>query len=167
MLLRFAVFCIISFITQLIIQQQAKLKVQNNEPKNLNEELKTINEEKNKILGIAAHDIRNGIGVAYSFSQLLIENQNIKNHFKKEYSYIDVIYKSSENLLAMLSNILDILKIESGTITLKARKNDYNLFVQSRIEIMQYIAVQKNIEIQSDFKIENLIIEFDAIYFRK
>jgi signal transduction histidine kinase len=158
--LRLCVFLVISFAIQFMKKQQSQLKEQNIE-------LLRINEEKNKILGIAAHDIRNGIGSILSFSQLLNENQNLKSNYKRESKFIEIICKSSENLINLLNNILDISKIESGTITLSPVIQDYKAFVSERVRLIEYIAHNKEIEIETDFKTNRPNIQFDSIYLQE
>lgn len=64
---RFTIFMLIGLlILNLKEKYQKVLK--------LNEDLKLLNEEKNKFIGVAAHDLRNPIGAIYSFSELIIEN---------------------------------------------------------------------------------------------
>jgi signal transduction histidine kinase len=163
-ILRFAMFLFVSLVIKQLVVQKAQLAEQNEKLRKLNEELKILNGEKNKILGIAAHDIRNGIGAIYSFSGLLYKDEILKLNLKRKFEFIEIIHKSSENLLALLGNILDISKIEAGIITIKLKYQDYINFIKERIDLFKYIAQKKEITIDADFKINNLTFEFDAIY---
>lgn len=159
-ILRFVVFLVGSFIIQLLVIQKVKLAKQNLE-------LVKLNEEKNKILGIAAHDIRNGITAIFSYSHFLVLNQNLKNNFQQEYEFIEIIHNSSGNLIKLLGNILDLSKIESGTVILKPAKNEYIRFVKERIKLFQFIALEKNIEIVTNSNVNKLSMEFDAIHLQE
>jgi signal transduction histidine kinase len=159
-ILRFVIFLVLSFIIQLLIKQKEMLHEKNIE-------LIQLNEEKNVILGTAAHDIRNGIGAIHSFSELLVENQDLKSNFKQESKFIDIIHQSSGNLIILLNNILDISKIESGKIIINTASADYICFVEERLAFFQLITQKKQIEIVKDFKINSLKFEFDHIYLQE
>jgi signal transduction histidine kinase len=158
--LRFVVFLVISYFVQLLTKQKKLLEQQN-------QELKVLNDEKNQILGIAAHDIRNGVLAIYSFSELLTENETLKNNLKEEYEFVDIIHNASQNLLTLLSNLLNISRIEAGTVTLQPISIEYIAFVEERLKLLKYIAKNKEIEIIPDFKVPKVMLEFDPIYLRE
>jgi signal transduction histidine kinase len=158
--LRFAVILAISYLIHIIIKQKLFTEKQNLE-------LSRLHDEKNRILGIAAHDIRNGISQIYSISELVLENQNIKNNFYEEFYLIELMHKSSENLLTLLSKILDFSKIESGIISINLHKSDYIKFIEERIQLMAFAAQRKDIQIVTNFEVSTLIIEFDSFYLQE
>lgn len=122
-----------------------------------NQLLKDLNEQKNEFLGMAAHDIRNPIGVIQGFSELL-EEQADGN--QKEYA--SMISKESSKMLQLLNDLLDISKIEAGKLDLKTTKTNYIALVKQNIKINNFIAQKKNIKIVSDFETTNQILEIDA-----
>ncbi len=159
-ILRLSIFLFVSIVLHLLIKQRAKLKEQN-------DELIRINLEKNTLLGMAAHDIKNGLNSIFSFSELLIENKKLKSEFEQEYDFIQMIFKSSKTLIMLLTDILDISKIESGIVVLHPLKNEYISFITERIKLIQVIAQKKEITIQTDFKINSVFIDFDPVYLQE
>lgn len=159
-ILRFAIFLAVSYVIHILIKQKLITEKQNLE-------LISVNEEKNRILGIAAHDIRNGISGIYSLSELVLETQNLKNNFHQEFDLIEIMHKTSENLLSLLGKILDISKIESGIISINLLKSDYIRFIEERVQLMSFVAQRKDIQIVNNFEVSKLIIEFDAIYLQE
>jgi signal transduction histidine kinase len=159
-IIRFSILLTISYVIQLLIKQKVITEKQNLE-------LTKLNEEKNRILGIAAHDIRNGISGIFSLSELVLENQNLKTSFHQEFDLIELTHKSSENLLALLSKILDISKIESGIISINLLKYDYVNFIEERVKQMSIVARRKDIQFVTNFEVSTLIIEFDELYLQE
>lgn len=156
---RFIFFLSISFLINKIIKIDQKRLLA------ANEELLKLNEEKNTILGIAAHDLRNAIGHISSFSSLLLDSKrNNKSFLDDDKDSIEIIHNSSLNALQLLGKLLDFTKIESGKVNIKIEENDYIKFVKGKIKIHQLLASKKNIIIELETEFENLIIEFDAIY---
>jgi len=121
-----------------------------------NQLLKSLNEQKNEFLGIAAHDLRNPIGVIQGFSELLEEN--IDDEFK---DYTGEIIKMSTKMLSLLNDLLDISKIEAGKLDLKKEKIDYCAFVAQNIRMNELLARGKGIEIISNLGNQKLIVSID------
>ncbi len=121
-----------------------------------NQVLKSLNEQKNEFLGIAAHDLRNPIGVIQGFSELLEEQ--IGDEFK---DYTGMITKESSKMLTLLNDLLDISKIEAGKLDLKKNGIDYIAFVIQNIRMNEFLANNKGIKIVADFEIPELIVSID------
>ena len=121
-----------------------------------NQLLKSLNEQKNEFLGIAAHDLRNPIGIILGISKLL-EKQTGEEHKK----YTEIISGTSSTMLQLINDLLDISKIESGKLDLKKNEIDYIEFVERNIRMNDFFAKNKNILLISDFNIQNQILSFD------
>jgi len=121
-----------------------------------NQLLKSLNDQKNEFLGIAAHDLRNPIGVIQGFSELLEEN--IDDEFK---DYTGMITKMSSKMLTLLDDLLDISKIEAGKLDLKKEETDYNAFIAQNIRMNELLAKSKGIKIVSDLEVHELIVSID------
>jgi len=139
------------------------LKEKEKELKLINSNLKTLNDEKNKFIGIAAHDLRSPLSGIYSFADLLIENY--KEKLSPEIiDVLDIIKNTSSNSLAVLENLLDISKIESGKVILKLKTQDYISFVKHQISLNQLLAKKKEIAIVLKSQKESLTFDFDEQY---
>lgn len=121
-----------------------------------NKLLKTLNEQKNEFLGIAAHDLRNPIGVILGFSELLEEN--IDDEFKE---YTGEITKMSSKMLSLLDDLLDYSKIEAGKLDIRREITDYNALVAQNIRMNELLAKSKGIKILSDFEKTGLFVSID------
>jgi signal transduction histidine kinase len=128
-----------------------------------NIKLKYINDEKNKFIGIAAHDIRNPVSGIYSFSELLLDDDNSKMN-SEELEIVKIIKSLSLEILELTSNLLDVSKIESGKIDLNYIHQDYIFFIKRKMKINQLLANPKNIVIQLESEHEILMSEFDDNY---
>jgi signal transduction histidine kinase len=155
--LRFIIYFLLSFLLFRLTKQRVELSLKN-------KELVNLNNEKNSILGIAAHDIRNSAGAINAFSDLLLENIRLKENLKDEIEISTIIHNASSNLLELVTSLLDLSKIESGQIHLNKNLNDYNAFIESRVNLLKIIASKKNINIIFH-KLTNLKnVLFDSVY---
>ncbi|NEW79521.1 MAG: HAMP domain-containing histidine kinase [Gelidibacter sp.] len=153
---RFSVFIIIGLLV-LNIREKYKKVIK------LNEELQKLNEEKNKFIGVAAHDLRNPIGAIFSFSDLLLEDYSNKID-PKATKMLLYIKELSNNALDLLKNLLDISKIESGTIELSPQYQDYIAFTKKLMDFNLLIAKKKNISMQLETTENSLFFNFDENY---
>ncbi len=111
-----------------------------------NKELYRLNEDKNRLLGMAAHDLRNPIGAILSYSEFLLEEDRIKAD-ETYADFIGTIRESSEFLLHMVNELLDISIIESGNLKLTLSNVDFISLVEHNITINRVLSEKKGINI--------------------
>lgn len=128
-----------------------------------NEELKKLNELKNQFLGMAAHDLRNPLGVIKSYSDLL--QQTLDNLDSKHLKMLQRIESSSAFMLELINNLLDYSVIESGTVTLHLADVDLHTLLQENIALMKNLAEQKQIvfELKIENQIPNIIGDYNKL----
>lgn len=123
-------------------------------------ELEEINLQKNKYIGIVAHDLRNPIGVAKSFSVLLLEDYD--NYSKNEHlEFIGIISERCSYSLNLMHTFLDISKIESGIFEIETSNQDYIEFLKKAIELNEMLAKGKGQTIDFQHPKNELIFNFD------
>ncbi|MBN2681917.1 MAG: HAMP domain-containing histidine kinase [Bacteroidales bacterium] len=128
----------------------------NNELNNLNRELQKSNIQldqanklKSQFLGMAAHDLRNPISSILGYSEFVLESEDYEISDKLR-RIIDVIRNSSEFMLNLLEELLDVSKIESGKLQLNIEKVQLDSFLKNIVEINSIVASKKNIAIVLD-----------------
>ncbi|HCL57579.1 MAG TPA: hypothetical protein DHW82_11310 [Spirochaetia bacterium] len=125
-----------------------------------NRQLTKLNFEKNSFLGIAAHDLRNPAAAIQTFSQILKEE--LKDHLSYEQKeYFSMIFNSTQFILKLLDELLDIVKIESGNLDIYLSENDYLQVLKSNLSLNRSLAKSKNIQIHFIEKNSIPIISFD------
>jgi signal transduction histidine kinase len=139
------------------------LKEKYKEISELNTHLLQLNEEKNKFIGIAAHDLRSPFSTIYSFSDLLLtDNTTINNtDISRKISIIKDISKSA---IVLLENLLNVSAIESGKINIIPQLQNYLNFVKKNIYLSQILADKKEITIKLETKEKEIILNFDEHY---
>lgn len=125
----------------------------NNDLNNLTRELQKkniqldqLNKLKNQFLGMAAHDLRNPISSIIMFSEFVLESddQNISDDFRM---IMDMIRNSSEFMLRLLEDLLEVVKIESGKLQLNFEKVSLGNLLNKNIGINALLAAKKEIKI--------------------
>jgi signal transduction histidine kinase len=108
-----------------------------------NAELAHLNKEKNRFLGMAAHDLRNPLYSIMLHSEFLLnEGQSQENH-----EFLEVIRDSSEFMARLIDDLLDVTKIESGQLQLDYVPLDLPRLVERNVIRNQILAAKKQVEI--------------------
>jgi two-component system, OmpR family, sensor kinase len=126
-----------------------------------NRELDELNKLKNQFLGIAAHDLRNPLSVILGFSALMLE-EGEASLSEDQIMMLDSILTSSEFMLRLINNLLDVSAIESGKLELKLEKADLLPVISKIIELNRVISHKKNISIHFTAPEYIPAINFDA-----
>jgi len=139
------------------------LKEKYKEVHEMNAHLLKLNEEKNKFIGIAAHDMRTPISTINAFSDLLLTDYltTVSPDIVKK---IGIIKEISDNALVLLKNLLNVTTIESGKINLVLKKQSYLEFVKENILLNQILADKKEILIKLETDENEIILTYDEHY---
>lgn len=139
---------------------EQKVKERTSDLEQLNSRLADLNQEKNRYIGMVAHDLRNPIGTAGLFSELLLENYD--DLAKSEHlEYIGLIQKSCSFSLDLIHEFLDISKIEGGIFDLKTEQTNYIELVRANVELNRMLAHKKSQEIVISTNIPEISLIID------
>jgi signal transduction histidine kinase len=110
-----------------------------------NDRLKTINEQKDRFLGIAAHDLRSPVGVIESAADLLYHDGSLPK--PERVQFFEMILRTCRNMRNLLNGLLDITKIEQGKIDICPKQVDVHQFVSSVANMNRRISESKGIHL--------------------
>src|SRR5829696_7860981 len=139
-----------------------------------NEELKYKDQLKDEFINVAAHELRNPIQPILGLSELLRtkEIENIKNsgeiNIQKIENILDIIIRNSKRLMQLEEDILDVARIESGTLTLNKEKFNLKEMITEilRDYEQKMIHNKKNLKLSYEFyNNDEIIIEADRSRF--
>lgn len=112
------------------------------------EDLKKINDTKNKIFSILAHDLINPFNALLGFASLLNEESQYLNKSEiKQYS--GIIHKTASNLHQLLENLLEWSRSQTGQIITDKKFIDLNIIVKEVLDLVIINAEAKSILINT------------------
>lgn len=127
------------------LAERERVKGENALLKDLTEKLRALNDQKNRFLGMAAHDLRNPIGGILGYSEMILEEEGLDEEVK---TLVTKIQSSSQFMLRLLNDLLDISQIESGKLDLNLQRTDLVRLVTQNVELNRIIAGKKNIKVE-------------------
>ena len=130
-----------------------------------NEKLIETDKIRSKFLANVSHELRTPLNSIIGFSTAL-KDEMIGELNDRQKNYTNKILSSAIHLTGLINDILDMTKIESGAIKLNIQKNYPEEIIKEVINILEPLAYEKNIEIETDFKFKGML-SVDFIKFRQ
>jgi len=120
--------------------------------------LEISNEQLNRMLGIAAHDIRNPVSAIQSMSEMLLADPQLTADSRELAQYIST---SAKNSLEILNHTLNMSQIRSGTLLLNRETADFIAFIKESLLPNEHIAAHKQQSIRFETAITSVQLSFD------
>lgn len=113
---------------------------------------KAVNSEKMKSAFLAnmSHEIRTPVNTIVGFANILSDRHKLND----QKMYIDIINKSSEQLLNLINDIINFSKIESGAIQIENKRIDFMNFLHTTTAALKSLC-PPNLEFKYRFDIPN------------
>lgn len=129
-----------------------------------NAQLKRLNEEKNRFLGMAAHDLRKPIGLSITFSEFLIEET--EGLLDAEHAgFLNTIHSSCTFMKRLVDDFLDVSAIEAGKFDLDLQPASIHDVLTQSLAFNRPQAAKKGVElrVQCDETLPRIIMDASKI----
>jgi signal transduction histidine kinase len=126
-----------------------------------NAELEKLNQLKNQFLGMAAHDLRNPLNIILSYSEFLLDEA--AGRLSQEHlQFLDAIRSSSDFMVGLVNNLLDVAQIESGQLQLDAQPTDLIALIERNVALNRVLAEKKHIQLMLEVLPRRVVLPLDA-----
>ena len=122
------------------------------------EQAKNANEAKTRFLFNMSHDIRTPMNAIVGFSGLL--EKNLQNE-KKAKEYLGKIQSSSNLLLRIINQVLEMARIESGTAVLQLKAEDIDELFHRVNTVFEEDIRKKNLQYHADLDVRHHYVVCD------
>jgi len=111
------------------------------------EQLALTSRYKSQFLANMSHELRTPLNSLLILSKLLTENSD-GNLTDKQREFAKTIHAAGSDLLALINDILDLSKIESGTVSLEVSSVTFNDIVDNMERTFRQVAEERNLDFQ-------------------
>lgn len=113
--------------------------------------LEALNAQKNKFLGIAAHDLRNPLASIRGFSEIML-GEGTGPVTPEAREFLGLINSLSNEMLEMVNDLLDVATIESGNSSLQIKNYSLRKLLHERLGINRVVAAKKGIAVEEELE---------------
>ncbi|WP_299373109.1 PAS domain-containing sensor histidine kinase [uncultured Kiloniella sp.] len=120
------------------------------------------NRSKSEFLAMMSHELRTPLNAIIGFSSMMTEKifGAIGNERYEEYPTL--IHESGQHLLAIINDILDLAKVESGKMELDSEQINVVEIIQESARLMKGLAVTRGVNVDIDIKGDDATIYADS-----
>ncbi len=128
--------------TRELARQQDALMETNAELEVARKKAEVANRTKSAFLANMSHELRSPLTSIIGFTRLMTKSPNMA---EEDAETLDIINRSAEHLLALISQILDLSKIEAGRISLNAGPVDLHIMLEDMANMFRLKAEENDI----------------------
>ena len=151
---------VIAFLIERLYRFQLSKKMADSESKRLKE----IDELKNALFTNITHEFRTPLTVIKGMTGTIKSNLKNKQHNDLENS-LEIIDRNSDGLLHLINEMLDLAKIESGSMELSLVQVDSIPYLKYLTQSFHSLAEEKKINFSISSEIEHLKMDIDVAKF--
>jgi signal transduction histidine kinase/HAMP domain-containing protein len=131
-----------------------------------NEQLIHLNQEKNELMAIVVHDLKNPLSAIKGLVDIIQWSE--ESLAKEELAeYVDMIQTSTQQMFDLIENLLDMNKLDSGEVKANVQPTNIWLIILRIIKRYQMKAQVKNITIFTEVTNEKAIAMVDENLFHQ
>ncbi len=112
-----------------------------------NAALKQLNEEKNRFLGMAAHDLRKPIGLMMTYAEFLLDEAAAELN-GEHFGFLNTIYDSCGFMKRLVDDFLDVSAIEAGRFDLDRQAANIADVLGRSLALNRLQAEKKGVDLQ-------------------
>jgi signal transduction histidine kinase len=116
---------------QRLLREQ--LARQNLEVAAANAELRRLDSLKSQFVSVAAHELRTPLSAILGYVEMLLDG-DLGHLTRQQRESLEIVERSANRLMAITRNLLDLTRIEAGTILLSLRSVDLGALLRAVVE---------------------------------
>jgi len=146
-------------VTRAKVETLLKFFDQQQELERTVKKLEELNQEKNRILGIVAHDLRNPLGNIMVLSDILLNEEPRLEGEQGEFA--EMIYESGSFLLKLVESLLDVSKIEAGKLELELVNRNIVEILEHTLKVNKHLSEKKGIQVHFSPQFNEMPLQVD------
>lgn len=121
--------------------------------------LKKLNDTKDKFISIISHDLRTPFSSIIGFAEIMQGDPNME--IEKRDQYLKFILESSKSMLSLVNSLLDWTRLQTGRLDFEPKRVNAKTIIMNSYQMVSGAALNKNIQILNDV-IQDVFIHADS-----
>lgn len=142
------------------IRTHLQNRILSEQQKALVDQLKAANQAKNRLLGMAAHDLRNPLASIRGLAEFLRDG-TVGQLTPDQLDLATTIFETSQSMLTLLNELLDVATIEAGELKLHKEPHNLSELLVKAVYLNNINAARKNTKIHYSPPEEAPIVRVD------
>lgn len=132
----------------------------------INRELRRANEVKARFIANMSHELKTPLHSIIGFSEVLLD-RGFGDINERQHRHITNILTSGKHLLHLVSNVLDLAKIETGKVELTCETFPVKATIDEVVGVIRHLAEGKSIELKMDMSPDVTEFTADLVKFKQ
>lgn len=143
---------------------QKKVDDATRELRTSNRQLQRLDEAKNEFISMASHQLRTPLTSIKGYLDMILEG-DLGKVSTTQRAVLSEAFVSSERMVTLINDFLNISRLQTGKFTIERRKNDLAEALNSQVKMLEMLADHHNIklDVKIDKNIPPLNIDIDKI----
>ncbi len=124
-----------------------------------------VDKVKTEFVSLASHQLRTPLSIINWYTETLL-SKKIGSINTNQEKYLSEIYKNSQKMTSLLNALLDISRLDLGTLVVETKQIDICILIQECLKDLQYIFLSKDIHLVEKYEIKKFICLLDENIFR-
>jgi signal transduction histidine kinase len=116
------------------------------------EEILRLNEQKDELMGMVAHDLRTPITSILGFSDVILQHIDMDAEKPRIRDDVKIVGRIAAEMSDLLNDLLDVSKIEAGKITIQREIQSIEPLVLEAYHTYMFLAEPKSLSLQLDME---------------
>ena len=116
--------------------------------------------DRDEMLGVVAHDLRNPLNTIFMASQLLLELVPASDR-PKEHRQLEIVTRAAGRMNQLIQDLLDVRRIEGGRLSLDTSPMDPRVVVGEAVELLRPIAQASSLRLETDILTGTPLVSVD------
>lgn len=141
-------------------QELTQIKSKYDNLQKIENERSKVNEQKDDYVAMMVHELRSPLSVIKGTADLLLKEKEALSDDQTN-TLLSQVFDSAKDLLAIVNDILDVSKIESGRFEVKKTMGDLNKVLKNEVDYYMTLAHEHNLEFKTELSSSVPQFEFD------
>lgn len=152
-------FIIMAFFGYLLIRsvqneinQRVKMELLSSQLQSANEKLKQVDAMKTEFISMASHELLTPISAIEGYLSMMLDEHMVTIEDPKARQYMESVYKSSKRLARLVTDLLNVSRIEQGRMSVEKKEIDLKALIDEVIKELKFKAEEKHHQIMAQVR---------------